>query len=201
MKIFLDIGSHYGETLSIIMQPKYNFDKIYCFEPIKGNHKALNIIRGNNEKIILNNFGFLSKTCKECVYNPGTTGASVFKEKIIKHPNKKIEMCNFVKISEWFKENLSNSDEVFGKINIEGAEIEVLNDLLDSGEYSKLKKVIVTFDILKIPGKEYLKHRIIERFSKEGIINFSVLKDLREEFKELSEKNLMNKVYDKWIDI
>ena len=199
MKIFLDIGSHYGETLSVIQQSKYNFDRIYCFEPIKSNHQHLNKIRGNNEKIILNNFGFLSETCERKVYNPGTTGASVFKEKPVANPNSKIEMCKFIKVSEWFKNNLNKDDDILGKINIEGAEIEVLNDLLDSEEYSKFRKVIITFDVLKIPGKQYLQQQMLDRFTKDRVSNFSVLRDLRDEFKGLPEKIIMNKVYDKWI--
>jgi len=199
MKIFLDIGSHYGETLSVIQQSKYGFDRIYCFEPIKSNHQHLNKIRGNNERVILNDFGFLSETCERQVYNPGTTGASVFKEKPVANPNKKIEMCKFIKISEWFRNNLNKEDYILGKINIEGAEIDVLNDLLDSGEYYKFRKVIITFDVLKIPGKEYLQGEMLTRFSKEGVSNFSVLRNLREEFRKFPEKIAMNKVYDKWI--
>jgi FkbM family methyltransferase len=201
MKIFLDIGAHHGETLSIVSQLKYNFDRIYCFEPIKKNRKKLNKVRGNNEKIILNDFGFLSESCKKVVYNPGSSGASVLKEKVIKKPTNKTEICEFVRVSDWFKNNLNKEDDILGKINIEGTEIEVLNDLLDSGEYSKFRKVIISFDVIKIPGKEYLKEQMLERFSKEGIENFSILRNLRDEFKEFPEEIMMNKVYDKWIGV
>ena len=33
MKIFLDIGSHIGQTLQEVTKEKYAFDKIVCFEP------------------------------------------------------------------------------------------------------------------------------------------------------------------------
>ena len=33
MKIFLDIGSHVGQTLLEVTKEKYAFDKIVCFEP------------------------------------------------------------------------------------------------------------------------------------------------------------------------
>ena len=33
MKIFIDIGSHVGETLVEAAKEKYAFDKIVCFEP------------------------------------------------------------------------------------------------------------------------------------------------------------------------
>jgi hypothetical protein len=135
------------------------------------------------------------------MYNPGNVGSSIFKEKLVSHPNNRTERCKFIKASNWFKDNLSTLDEIYAKINIEGAEIEVLNDLLDSGEFHKLKKVIITFDVLKIPGKEYLKEQMLTRFKNEGITNFSVLRDLRDQFQHLKETDKMNKVYDIWLGI
>ena len=46
MKIFLDIGSHYGETLSVIQQSKYGFDRIYCFEPIFNSDLIISLFLG-----------------------------------------------------------------------------------------------------------------------------------------------------------
>jgi FkbM family methyltransferase len=201
MKIFLDIGAHQGGTLAIIRHPRYKFDRIYCFEPVKENHIHLNRLRDNNEKIILNKFGFLSETCERRLYNPGSTGASIFVEKPVGKIINRIEICKFIKASDWFRDNLKKEDEVFAKINIEGAEVEVLNDLLDSGEYHKLKKVMLTFDVMKVPGKGYLREQMIDRFSKEGVTNYSVVRDLKDECKDLPEKHKMPKVYDKWVGI
>jgi len=33
MRIFLDVGGHHGETLDVALDPRWGFDKIYCFEP------------------------------------------------------------------------------------------------------------------------------------------------------------------------
>jgi hypothetical protein len=33
VKVFLDVGAHLGETLEAALDPRYAFDRIYCFEP------------------------------------------------------------------------------------------------------------------------------------------------------------------------
>ena len=52
MKIFLDVGAHIGETVKIVLDPKYGFDAIYCFEPseeccktIKTNYNSKKLVR------------------------------------------------------------------------------------------------------------------------------------------------------------
>ena len=45
MKISLDVGSHKGETLKEVIKSKYNFEKIYCFEPSKKCIKDLKKIK------------------------------------------------------------------------------------------------------------------------------------------------------------
>ena len=34
MKVFLDVGSNRGQTVRVALEPKYEFDRIYCFEPV-----------------------------------------------------------------------------------------------------------------------------------------------------------------------
>ena len=40
-KIFLDIGSHIGQTLEEVEQDYYNFDEIHSFEPSSQNYDTL----------------------------------------------------------------------------------------------------------------------------------------------------------------
>jgi hypothetical protein len=32
VKVFLDVGAHEGSSLNVVRDPKYGFDRIYCFE-------------------------------------------------------------------------------------------------------------------------------------------------------------------------
>ena len=33
MRIFIDVGGHYGETLRIALDPKWGFDRVHSIEP------------------------------------------------------------------------------------------------------------------------------------------------------------------------
>ena len=57
MKIFLDIGSHVGQTLLEVTKEKYAFDKIVCFEPSRVCLKELKKFAENDERIVICNFG------------------------------------------------------------------------------------------------------------------------------------------------
>jgi FkbM family methyltransferase len=164
MKIFLDVGTYKGWTLKIAMQ--YPFDKIYCFEPVPS--KCELIRKMADERVTVFECGLWNKTKKKTIYNPETLGASLFKDK---NPNlKKGEMqISVIRASEWFKKFLKEDDEVYLKMNCEGAEWAILDDLIKSGEYKKLKAVMVDFDIRKIPSQKHLMAEMKERLLKLNI--------------------------------
>ena len=62
MKIFLDIGSHIGQTLHEVTKEKYAFDKIVCFEPSSFCLDKLKKFAEEDDRIIICEFG-LCLTC------------------------------------------------------------------------------------------------------------------------------------------
>ncbi len=168
-KIFLDIGAYIGDTASVVI--KYAFDEIHCFEPVKVNNNKIKK-KFNDKKIILHEYGLWNETCEQLIYGAGNIGSSIFKEK--KTTSDVTESCKFVKASSWFKENITNEDYVIAKINIEGAEIAVLNDLIDSGEYQKINHILISFDIDKVFGKEHEKAEMLLKFHKNNIFNYFI---------------------------
>lgn len=168
-KIFLDIGAYKGDTTEIVV--KYNFDKIHCFEPVKNNNDKIEK-KFNNDKIIIHRYGLLDETCEKLIFNPGHIGSSIFKEK--KNINNTTEKCKFIKASTWFKENITDDDYVIAKLNVEGSEIAILNDLIDSGEYKKIKHILISFDIDKIPGRENEKEEMLLKFHKNNLSNYFI---------------------------
>mgnify|MGYP001146975768 CR=1 FL=1 len=160
-KIFLDVGAHWGETIEAVLDDRYKFDRIICFEPSSKCWKKL--YRFNNERIIINKFGLYNKSCSLPLYSPGSAGASIFKDKY-NVDIKDYEICKFVKASDWFKENITFDDIVYLKLNCEGAEVDILDDLLASGEYKKVKQSLVSFDVRKIPSMKYKEIIIKNKF-------------------------------------
>jgi len=167
-KIFLDIGAHFGESAAIALDERYKFDKIHCFEPAKASYSKIK----KDVRIVIHKFGLFNKTCILPLYCAGSLGASVFKDKPISRKNFLDEQCNFIKASGWFSENVSANDYVVAKINTEGAEIEILDDLLDTGEYDKINYLMISFDVGKIKGKEHLKNKMLRRLRKTGRNNY-----------------------------
>lgn len=150
-KIFLDVGAHIGQTTKIALEKKYKFDKVYCFEPVK---KCADVLKTlDNPRIEVCEFGFWDKNCKKPIYKPTSKSASIYRDKF--RENVDSEEIELKKISEWFKENIKKDDKVYLKLNCEGAECTILDDLATSGEYKKVNVLMADFDVRKIPSQRH----------------------------------------------
>lgn len=157
MRIFLDVGAYIGEVAKAVLTSKYEFDRIYCFEP---QLSMCDIIKKIGEdKIIVNEFGLWNCDCVRILYwRKRIGGASIYSDRFCRSHNR-IE-CNFVKASSWFAENIKQDDYVVLKLNCEGSECDILDDLFQSGEYKKINALMVDFDVRKIPSQEYKEKEI-----------------------------------------
>lgn len=186
--IFLDIGAYTGDTARVAL--RYNFDLVHAFEPV---HTRIDI---KNDRFILHKFGLLDKDCERNIYYPGNMGGSIFKNKRQRGRERPPQKCVFKKASDWFRDNIT--DPVLVKINVEGAEIAILNDLIDSGEYRKIKHLLVCFDIIKVPGKEYLFGEMIKKFKKFGIDNYTITGSLKPIVRKSGKKANMDNILIYW---
>jgi len=156
MKIFLDVGAYMGEVAKAVLTSKHNFDKIYCFEP---QLSACNIIREiGSDKITVYDFGLWESDCVKSLFHSGrkkTDGSSIYFDKFDK-TNVISTDCKFVEASSWFRENVKKDDYVVLKLNCEGAECDILDNLFNSGEYKKIDAMMIDFDVRKSPSQ---KHR------------------------------------------
>jgi FkbM family methyltransferase len=150
MKIFLDVGAHLGETVKAVSDPAYAFDRIECFEPVSQCCEAIERI--SNPRVHVHRFGLWDRACEHAIYDPGHLGASVFADT---RRGSTSAVASFRRASDWFRENLSDIDEVYLKLNCEGAECDILDDLLASGEIRKVKATLVHFDVRKIPSQAH----------------------------------------------
>jgi FkbM family methyltransferase len=162
MKVFLDLGAHLGQTLKIALENKYGFDKVYCFEPVAECCRALRAF--NDKRVVVAEFGLWNKTSSQTIYNPQTRGASIFRDKFGDQvTSRKIKL---VRASDWFKQNLKTADQIWLKLNCEGAEVAILNDLIKSGEYKKIDVLMVDFDVRKIPSQKHLMPKMKIKLNK-----------------------------------
>lgn len=152
MRIFLDIGSHIGQTLDACVNEKYKFDEIHAFEP---SPKCVELLISKYQSPItfIHPFGLGMSTEVRQLFHSGSMGASLYRDKNIANPNDySVDTCQIVSASEWFAENISASDTVIVKINCEGGECDILESLMDSGEIRKVRALMVDWDARKIPS-------------------------------------------------
>src|SRR5437867_1635846 len=122
VKVFLDVGAHTGETLRAVRDPKYGFERIFCFEPSASCRKALRAV--HDSRVTICAFGLWNETCEHVLHDSGSLGASLFADKF---PTQRLqEPARFVRATDWFRANLDRRDEIYLKLNCEGAEFDIV---------------------------------------------------------------------------
>ncbi len=163
MKVMLDIGAHVGETLEVVLDPRWGFERIFCFEPAPQCWPALEALADQRVEVL--RFGLWDRNAALDLIDPGTIGASVFAAK-----GRTDEVCQVAvrDAADWFRECISSDDEVIVKMNCEGAECEILDRLIDSREIDKISTLVVHFDVSKVPGLEHREAQVRRRLDAVG---------------------------------
>lgn len=159
--MFLDVGAHNGESLRAALLPEFRFQRIVCFEPAKACWPKLEELA--DARVEIERFGLWDQNCKKAIYQPGTMGAGLWKKD--QGRSDETEVCKFRKASDWMRDNIAPGDRVYLKLNCEGAECDILDDLLDSGEFAKVSFLMVDFDVRKIAAKRHREAEIRERLA------------------------------------
>ncbi len=170
MKVFLDVGAHTGESLNAVRDPKYRFEGIYCFEPASSCWGALEAV--HDPRVTVCRFGLWKETCERPLYDTGSIGASLFADKF--PGSRPEEQARFVRATDWFREHLSGDHEIFLKLNCEGAEADIVDDLLDSGELARVRSVMIDPDVRKIPSQAHRARELRERLRASGPHNYAM---------------------------
>lgn len=166
MRVFVDVGAHYGETLDVALDPRWAFDRVFSLEPSLNCQRLLKSFR--DERIVLNDLGLSNVTRTTELYGAGLIGGSIYPDK--PQGNEVApETISLVRASEWLKENTSADDTVFLKLNCEGSEVDILDDLLDSDALGRLRSVYVDFDVRKIPSQAHRQQGVEARLRAAGV--------------------------------
>ena len=144
-KVFIDAGGHVGETLSVAMQPRWAFEKIWSFEPTRECAEALRAIADDRVEVV--QAGLWSANTELEVHDPGTLHASVDPTASRRG---EIETCAFLDAGEWMAASVFDSDVVWMKINVEAAEVEILRRLIETRQIGKVDHLVVHFDVEKV---------------------------------------------------
>jgi len=150
MKIFLDVGGYNGDTAQEAL--KHDYDLVHIFEPSRKHADALiNLARSNTQVIRYHQSGLGLRNETVVLFDSGSDGASIYSDKPQPAKTGFHESINLLNTAQWFTKNISYKSTVHMKINVEGAELKILNALINSGEISKVDELLVYYDCVKIP--------------------------------------------------
>ena len=163
MRIFLDVGAHDGETLDIALDPKWGFERIDSFEPASTRLETLRKFR--HKHLAIHDFGLSSQTKNTTLYGAGLLGGSIYSEKnyLDAKATSYKEEIKLQSASEWLTKNTSADDEVFLKLNCEGSEADILENLIAEQLIFRVKSIYVDFDIRKVPGQAHRQKEIEDK--------------------------------------
>jgi len=171
-RIFLDVGANVGQTIDFVVDPQFRLDEIICFEPSPICLDQLRARYGHAARVKIVPFGLWKETCEMDLHNEGSQGGTVLADyQTTCNPVPRVTRCKFVRASDWFKDNLTEEAEIFLKMNCEGSECDIINDLLDSGEYAKVKVALIDYDVRKSPSNIHKEKELKERMTALGLTN------------------------------
>lgn len=155
MRVFIDVGAHYGETLDVALNPTWGFDRIHLIEPASACQPLL--LQFRDPRITIHPLAIGAKNGNASLYGTGLLGATLFPSKAQKADPRDIttEKVQLVRASEWFRENIPEDAEAFIKFNCEGAECDIIDDLLSCGLGARLTSLYIDFDIRKVQGEAH----------------------------------------------
>lgn len=166
MRIFLDIGAHVGETVLEVQKPEYGFDRIVCFEPASVCLAELQRLAAADPRVEICPFGLGARNEKLELHNPGEVGASVL---ATEGPAETVEI---VDAAQWFRANTDPADFLVVKTNCEGAEVDIINRLLDEGLLNRAVTFLITFDVRMFPEHRHKEAELRRRLRASGLSNY-----------------------------
>jgi FkbM family methyltransferase len=173
MLIFLDVGAHVGQTVEEVVKPRYGFDQIYAFEPMPVQFRYLSDRFEDDARVEPRNFGLSDASGVVNLYGSNREmEASIYAEKNDADEHVVTE-CRMLEASE-FIDTLPDDATIIMKLNCEGAEIPILNNLVNTGRIHRLHNVMIDFDIRKVAGQEHLEKATLKRFGAVGFSRFAL---------------------------
>ena len=92
----------------------------------------------------------------------GTDGASVYGDKYDLIDKEHIEQIKLIEASQWILENTDITDIIVMKLNCEGSECDIIENLLNKNIYDRIAHIMIDFDVRKIPSQKHREHEILQ---------------------------------------
>ncbi len=182
MRVLVDVGAWDGETAHNAI--KLGFDYVHAIEPSPESAATIQ----PHTKIRIHNVGLGKKAGYQTLHNSGSNGASVFKDKPNlsgKHNGNDVQ-CRIERASSWVDKHVSCFHKNWLKINCEGSECDILEDLYSEGMLKLFKGIAVDFDVLKIPSQKHRMKEVLDLLDEPGIHLHNLTGNYSSDFQRLS---------------
>jgi len=168
-KIFLDVGTHNGQTILMAMKRYPNMDAYIGIEPVKKlvTKSMLNIPKGYEDKVFIYNIALdaMDVPKKKVTFyedfTPGNhkLGSSLLPDKTMRKNEKIIVEC--VDVNFFFEDNFDDGDDITMKIDVEGKEYDIFEALIKSGNIKYVSKIFAEWHWNKVASISQERHRDI----------------------------------------
>ena len=162
-RIFLDVGGHHGESVKIALNGLWAFDLVHTFEP---DPAAADVIRRDFARSIsdgslrVHEIALGAQTGSVTLAGDNSGGAATTVAGFRRDSGRSITVMK-MDVNEFLAHHIRGDDQVLVKMNCEGGEVEILDRLLECGDLSALRSLLVDFDIVRKRGGYFQKRRLI----------------------------------------
>ena len=160
-KIFIDCGAFDGRSIAKFQRKKHASEyEIFSFEPTPA--LSAHVKKKYKKAAVYNKAIWIKNGTMDFFVNPSnilSQGNSLIKEKLSGRLDKENPITvETIDLNEWILNNFSKEDYIILKIDIEGAEYEVLPHLIQGGCLDYIDEVYIEYhlrDGKKMPYEEY----------------------------------------------
>jgi FkbM family methyltransferase len=150
-KIFLDVGAAAGSSVKFFRESHteaYKFE-IFCFEPLPDNIEALKHV----PCITVVPYAAWDSDGTDVLYLGKYKSGTMYSDKI----TGEVDPDNFIEIptidfAEYIKEHFKKEDEIWLKLNVEGAEYDIVPHLYKNGLIDWFDRMYIRWHNHKIPS-------------------------------------------------
>ncbi len=143
-KVFIDGGAHIGESVDLFFElyPDAKEYEIHSFEPNPDNWEAI-----EKKLTKLHKVGLWDNNSKMSYFKGNGEDKSAGGTFLLMKHSGKVDYDNpiaskVIRLSQWIRDNFEMGDYIVLKLDIEGAEYAVLDDLIDTGVISWIDELL-----------------------------------------------------------
>jgi len=150
---FLDCGSHIGESILLARSLFGNDINIKCFEPVPYLATRLSDLYKNDRRIDVFNVAVWDKEAEIDLYisSECSDGSSLFKDKTSAKIGEPIKVKT-IDLSYFIKKSVPLSHKLILKLDVEGAEYDILIKMINDGTISRVSELYGEWHSDRIPS-------------------------------------------------